>query len=64
VAWPGLLLRLGMSQIGIRASRYVRVVVLPDWLVAGDVTNWYHSHGFDVEPRWAMLVVNETNIPE
>jgi hypothetical protein len=33
-------------------------------MVAGDVTNWYQSHGFDTEPGWAMLVVNETNISE
>jgi hypothetical protein len=28
--------------------------------MAGDITNWYQSHGFDTEPGWAMLVVNET----
>jgi hypothetical protein len=39
-------------------------MVLPNLLVAGDVTNWYQSHGFDIDLGWAMLVVNEKNIFE
>jgi hypothetical protein len=39
-------------------------VTLPDLLVVGDVSNWYKSYGFDNEPGWAMLVVNEKNISE
>jgi hypothetical protein len=32
-------------------------VALPEQgLVAGDVTKWYQSHGFNTEPGWAMLV--------
>jgi hypothetical protein len=25
-------------------------------LRVGDVTIWYQSHGYNTEPRWAMLV--------
>jgi hypothetical protein len=31
-------------------------------VVAGDVTNWYQSHGFNTEPGWAMLVEVEAKI--
>jgi hypothetical protein len=44
-----------MLQIGIR-EKIVYSVMMPDLLVAGDVTNWYQSHGFNTEPGWAMLV--------
>jgi hypothetical protein len=52
-----------MSQIGIR-EKYVYRVMLPGLLVVGDVTNWYQSQGFDTEPGWAMVVVNETKVSE
>jgi hypothetical protein len=37
-------------------------VAFPNLLVVGDVTNWYQSHGFNTEPRWAMLVVVEEKV--
>jgi hypothetical protein len=39
-------------------------VALPSLLVAGDVTNWYQSQGFNTEPRWAMLVEVEAKVSE
>jgi hypothetical protein len=51
-------------QIGIRAKRDVKEVVLPDLLVDGDVTKWYQSHGLNTEPGWAMLVEAETKVSE
>jgi hypothetical protein len=33
-------------------------------VVVGDVTKWYQSQGFNTEPGWAMLVVNEKKISE
>jgi hypothetical protein len=32
--------------------------------VAGDVTIWYQSQGFNTEPGWAMLVVVEEKVLE
>jgi hypothetical protein len=32
--------------------------------VAGDVKNWYQSHGFNIDPRWDMLVVVEEKVSE
>jgi hypothetical protein len=55
---------LGTIQIGIKARRYVEEVTLPDLLVAGDVTNLYQSHGFNTEPRCAMLVEVEEKVSE
>jgi hypothetical protein len=37
-------------------------VVFPITLVAGDVTNWYQSLGFNIEPRWTMLVEVEEKV--
>jgi hypothetical protein len=39
-------------------------VAFPGLLVAGDVTNWYQSHGFNTELGWAMLVVVEAKVSE
>jgi hypothetical protein len=47
-----------MLQYGIRAQKAklrLFLVALPNLLVAGDVTIWYQSHGYNTEPRWAML---------
>jgi hypothetical protein len=38
------------------------VVELPNLLVARERYKLVLEHGFDIEPRWAMLVVNETKI--
>jgi hypothetical protein len=56
--WSGVL-----KQIGIRAVR-CSSVALPDKLcwVAGDVTNWYQSHGFNTEPGWARKVEVEEKV--
>jgi hypothetical protein len=48
---------------------YQRRNMFPLWhfltyWVVGDVTKWYQIHGFDIEPGWAMLVVNEAKILE
>jgi hypothetical protein len=53
-----------MSQFGIKARRDVQEVTFPDLLVAGDVTKWYQSHGFNTEPRWAMLMEVEEKVLE
>jgi hypothetical protein len=44
--------------------RCPRSGVAQDLLVAGDVTNWYQSHGFNTEPGWAMLVEAEAKVSE
>jgi hypothetical protein len=50
---------LGTLQIGIKAERCFHCGV-----VGRVATNWYQSQGFNTDPGWAMLVVNETNILE
>jgi hypothetical protein len=39
-------------------------VALSNLLVAEDITIWYQSHGFNTEPRWAMLVEVEEKVLE
>jgi hypothetical protein len=57
--WPG------MSQIGIRAkSMFTSVSDVSQPVGGWGHQNWYQSQGFDTEPGWAMVVVNETNISE
>jgi hypothetical protein len=64
IRWHGLAywLDLGMSQIGIRAKRYVQEVVFPDLLVVGNITKWYQIHGFNTEPGWARKVEVEEKV--
>jgi hypothetical protein len=64
------------SQNGIKAKRNIPnvafprpvggwghpVVMLLAWLVAGDVTKWYQSHGFNTDSGWAMLVEVEEKV--
>jgi hypothetical protein len=37
-------------------------VTFPVLLVARDITKWYQTHGFNTEPRWAMLVEVEAKV--
>jgi hypothetical protein len=54
----------GHYKLVLELSEVYVWVAFPDLLVAGDVTNWYQSHGFNTEPGWAMLVEVEAKFSE
>jgi hypothetical protein len=46
------------------SMRMFHVVVFPDLLVAEDVTIWHQIHGYNTEPRCAILVEVEARVSE